>query len=388
MSEKPASLNKINWGIINGLRGLAALYVVIHHSRHALFGTADEYAAAVNPKAYWSWWEWLNIIVLQHTNLGVEFVTLFFVLSGFSIAHSLANKPDLKGFYTRRLIRLYPTYLMGIIWALAMYMVIKYAAPEVYYTNAATPDPIKSWMDGLLQPLNFLKTLFYIPHNNYLIMQYWSLPFEVVFYLLAPFMLRWLKPYGIITVLLFLVGAIIYGVHYQDIRYGFFPFQFTFDFGVYFLVGILFYKYKSRLFETFRLNKFWTLAIAAVLFEILVVTKSYIWHTDTKATGWGMVLLTYILLFGFLKHNVRIKPLEKIGEYSYTLYVTHMASIHIVCVICWNTIGEIYHIPSLYIWYAGIVVAVFMAYALYWVAEYPSTKYLERWRKNYKARKV
>lgn len=388
IATAPASPFKINWGIINGLRGLAALYVVIHHSRHALFGTAEQYAEVVTPKADWGWWEWLNIIIMQQTNLGVEFVTLFFVLSGFSIAHSVANKPAIGGFYLRRFIRLYPTYILGLVWAILMYMVIKFGAPEVYYTDVAAPRPLQHNLMAQLEPLNLIKTLLYMPHDNYLIMQYWSLPLEVLFYIIAPFVIMRLRWYAIVTMLAYVVGIYLYGISYQHLL-GFIPFQFTFDFGIYFLVGILFYKYKERLISTYKLNRTGLLIAACIIFELLVVAKAYVWgNVENKGTGWIMVLFTYILLFGLLKHSVRINFLEKIGAYSYTLYVTHMATIHIICVIFWNIRKEFYHINIMPVWYLGVFSSLLVAYSLFWVAEYPSTKFLEKWRKSYTAKKV
>lgn len=380
---------KINWGIINGLRGLAALYVVIHHSRHALFGTATEYAEVATPKAEWGWWEWLNILIMQQTNLGVEFVTLFFVLSGFSIAHSVANKPAIGGFYLRRFIRLYPTYILGILWALLMYMVIKFGAPEVYYTDVAAPEPLRDRMMGQLEPINLIKTLLYMPHDHYLIMQYWSLPLEVMFYIIAPFAIMRLRWYGAATILVYLLGWYWYGMEYQNLRVGYRPFQFIFDYGIYFLVGILFYKYKEKLINSYKLNKPMLFIVACILFELLVVTKAYVWNNvENKGSGWVMVLFTYILLFGLLKHSIRINFLEKIGAYSYTLYVTHMATIHIICVIFWNIRREFYHINIMPVWYLGVVISLLAAWLLYWVAEYPSTKFLEKWRKSYTSKKV
>ena len=70
---------KINWNIINWMRGLAALYVVVNHSRGGLFTNTANYITHIAPKDQWSLWEWLNIVLLQHTDLGTEFVILFFI---------------------------------------------------------------------------------------------------------------------------------------------------------------------------------------------------------------------------------------------------------------------------------------------------------------------
>lgn len=383
MLQQPGVSNKIDWRIINALRGLAALYVVIHHSRHKLFTDAMEYARLVNPKESWNWLEWLNILLLQHCNLGVEFVILFFVLSGFSIAHSLQSHPDLMGFYKRRLLRLYPTYAIGILWALVVFLFIMFVAPDVFYKETETVKPLQVYFTEFLQPLNILKNLLYIPNNNLLIMQYWSLPLEVIFYLIAPFAIKKFRWYGIITMALYLAGWALYGMAYNNIRNSNVPFQFTFDYGIYFLAGMIFYKYKDRLIKSFPLNSAMVFIVLFAIFEILVTLKSYVWHqVENKYTGMFMILFSYVILFGFLKHAVRIKWLEKIGVYSYTLYVTHVASIHIISAISYNMGTGFYYIQSLYLWYFGIAISLIFAYLLYWVAERPSTRYLEKLRQK------
>lgn len=55
------------------------------------------------------------LFVLQYTNLGKEAVTIFFVLSGYSISHSLNRNNNIKKFYLNRRIRIYPTYIASVI---------------------------------------------------------------------------------------------------------------------------------------------------------------------------------------------------------------------------------------------------------------------------------
>lgn len=381
MQQDIQTSKKIDWQIINGMRGLAALYVVIHHSRHRLFTDAMDYARFVNPKENWSWWEWLSVVLLQHANLGVEFVILFFILSGFSIAHSLNHKPDLKGFYQRRLIRLYPTYIIGLLWAFAIYLLIRYTCPDVFYNSVETLRPFQVYFNDFIDLSRILKILLYIPGNNSLIIQYWSLPLEVIFYLLAPIVIVRFRWYAVATIALYLVGWGIYGVHNHDIRSSTAPFQFTLDYGIYFMIGIAFYKFKDQITNAFKLNKAVVFITLIALFEILVVLKSYVFNINgTRATGVLMVLFSFVLLFGFLKNEIHIKWLEKIGVYSYTLYVTHIASIYIVNVISYKTGTHFYLIYNLNLWYLGIFASLVFAYLLYWVAEYPSTKYLKRLR--------
>ena len=381
MQQDTTSNKKIDWHIINGLRGLAALYVVFNHSRGQLFTDAVTYAEHVNPKSSWQWWEWLNMLLMQHTNLGAEFVILFFVLSGFSIAHSLRQNSEPKGFYLRRFIRLYPTYLIGILWAIVVFLIVKYMAPGIYYEAVETRLSMQEFFHNFIALPNMVKNLLYLPQNNFMTIQYWSFPLEVIFYLLAPFAIRKLRWYGIITVVLYLIGWYLRSYNYYHIHHEPIAFQFTFDYGIYFLVGITFYKYKDILLRTYKLNKAFIFISLFILFEVLVYTKSYIWAQEhNKITGLVMMLFSYIILFGFLKYDIHIKVLEKIGVYSYTLYVTHLATVHIVNSFTYYFGIGFYTIDNLFIWYIGVALSLLCAYLLYWVAERPSTKYLERLR--------
>ena len=82
---------KLNFKILDGLRGIASTYVLLNHARGNLLMGGNEYSK-IKPILNWSFTEKLYYSSLQLTTLGTEFVILFFILSGFSIAYSLKNK--------------------------------------------------------------------------------------------------------------------------------------------------------------------------------------------------------------------------------------------------------------------------------------------------------
>lgn len=374
---------KINWQIINALRGLAALYVVIHHARHKLFSDTVTYAEMVKPKAEWGLWEWINVLLLQQTSLGIEFVILFFILSGFSISHSLSNHPELFGFYKRRLIRLYPTYLTGILWAIVVFIIIRYTAPVVFYQSVEGKEPLQLVFRDYISVKNIIFKLFYFPQVTTLTIQFWSLPLEVIFYLVAPFAIKKFRWFSIAVLMLYIAGWFLYGIdHHRISEKSILP-QLTFDYGIYFVLGMIFYKYREVILNSFKLSRLSVYVLLFIIFETVVFTKSYAWHhEENKLLGILMVIFSFILLFGFLKHSIHIKWLEHIGEYSYTLYVSHVATIQLVSIITFHMGMGFYVINSLYVWYAGIILSLIFGWLLYWVGEYPSTKYLEKLRKK------
>lgn len=382
MSEQ-AHNTRLDWRILSWLRGLAAFYVVINHSRGALFSDSMMYAQHVNPKENWHWWEWVQMTIMNHTSLGSEFVILFFLLSGFSIAHSLRNNTNNYSFYKRRLVRLYPPYLMGILWSFVVIFFIWAFVPFVYYNEAEGFISIKEVFEKISYFPTLLSNLLYMPKDNHLTHQYWSLPFEVVFYLLAPFIIRKLRIAGTILLFLYIAGWLVYGKSYHNPDYTNTVFQFSIEYGIYFIVGILFYRFKDKLIDSFRPGKVGAIISILVLFELMVLVKGYTFGGEqNKITGIMTICLTYLLLFSALKYQFRIKWLEKIGDYSYTLYVTHWATIFMVKIIAVKLGYNYYYIHNLYFWYLGIPICLATAYVLYRLVEKPSNQLVEKLRKQ------
>jgi peptidoglycan/LPS O-acetylase OafA/YrhL len=89
---------------VDGLRGIAALAVVLFHFRGAINETASEWASPIIE------------LLLSYGYLGVD---IFFVISGFVISYSIRNARHTPGFLfrfgVRRSIRLDPPYWVTII---------------------------------------------------------------------------------------------------------------------------------------------------------------------------------------------------------------------------------------------------------------------------------
>ena len=109
--------SKPRYEILDGLRGVAAMIVVAFH----LFETYSKGPA---------------FQILNHGYLAVDF---FFVLSGFVIGYAYDdrwNKMSLKDFFKRRLVRLHPMVVMGmLVGALFFY----FGACSAFPAIGATP---------------------------------------------------------------------------------------------------------------------------------------------------------------------------------------------------------------------------------------------------------
>lgn len=118
MKDAAALQTKTHYEALDGLRGVAALIVVVFH----IF---EEYSYGDHVKQ-----------ILNHGYLAVDF---FFLLSGFVVAYAYDdrwNRMSLGGFFKRRLIRLQPMVIMGSLIGAALF----YFAKGAYFPPiAATP---------------------------------------------------------------------------------------------------------------------------------------------------------------------------------------------------------------------------------------------------------
>lgn len=95
---------KPHYELLDGLRGVAALLVVIYHVFEGL-----AFAESVNGEGSGL------ITTFNHGHIAVDF---FFILSGFVISYAYDDrwhKMSLGGFFKRRLIRLHPMLVMGAV---------------------------------------------------------------------------------------------------------------------------------------------------------------------------------------------------------------------------------------------------------------------------------
>lgn len=120
---------KIDFDILESLRGMASLYVCIGHAR-ALLWIGGEHYLKIHPRETLQWTDYLLLGLNMLTRLSTEFVIVFFVLSGFSIAHSLRNSTAPGSFYKRRFVRLYPPYLLALLWAMLTIGLLQWLVPQ------------------------------------------------------------------------------------------------------------------------------------------------------------------------------------------------------------------------------------------------------------------
>ena len=162
--------SKPRYEILDGLRGVAALMVVLFH----LFETYSKGPAYQ---------------IINHGYLAVDF---FFVLSGFVIGYAYDDRWDRMttwGFFKRRLTRLHPMVIMGTLIGAALF----------FFSGTAFPETLKTPLWKFL--LCLVMGLFILPCPNSLDIRgwgelnsfngpQWTLTFEYIGNILYAFILR------------------------------------------------------------------------------------------------------------------------------------------------------------------------------------------------------
>ncbi|MEN9907212.1 MAG: hypothetical protein RLZZ540_353 [Bacteroidota bacterium] len=188
-------MSKIYFKGLDGLRGIAALAVVLGHVEliKQAFQFENMYGGGGPFFLY----------------LGSLAVTFFFVLSGFLITFLLLKEKDSKGtigiknFYLRRMFRIWPVYYM--LFVLGFFVLPKLLLPGVLLPKTIDAESYwNSFFFNLILLPNFSKI------SNPIAFQSWSIGVEEQFYIFWPLLVSRIKS---LKRLLIAMLAIVFGIY-------------------------------------------------------------------------------------------------------------------------------------------------------------------------------
>lgn len=293
---------------LDGLRGLAALYVLLFHCWLLTF---PGFPANSGP----SWLGWL-----MYGRLAVVF---FLVLSGFSLAISPARKGwrlgGVKGFLRRRAWRILPPYWAALALSL---MVAWFVVPASHF---GPPTGKSIVVFGLV-----VQDVFTAPTPNG---AFWSIGVEAELYLVFPLLLLIRRRLGAV--------ALVAGVTLLAVARGLLATNATPVEGVNWLApnlapvfvaglvgaGVIVAPEKIR-----RLPWHWLAGLAALPVLALVVSKGSVWTVDhyfwvDLAVVPAMTMLLAAVATGrpaALMRLLATRPIRSLGNFSYSLYLIHL----------------------------------------------------------------
>ncbi|KAB8190735.1 acyltransferase family protein [Nonomuraea phyllanthi] len=299
---------------LDGLRGLAALFVVLHHCWLLSFP-----GFPLNDAPAWTGW-------LRYGHFAV---VVFIVLSGFSLAVSPARSGWRLGgagtFFNRRAWRILPPYWAALLFSLVIaWTVIPQPGQEV-------PTGKSVVIYGLL-----LQDVFGSPSPNGAL---WSIAVEAQLYLVFPLMLLVVRRMGAavmlgaVTAVVVAVGALAPAVPAVDLLMRLTP-----QFAALFAMGAVCAGVvrtpepgEERAKEPGRLPWPWLAAAAALPVLLLIVVAGPVWVVENffwvdLAVGPAAGLLLAGVATGRPVRLVRLldtRPLRRLGSFSYSLYLIH-----------------------------------------------------------------
>lgn len=194
MPQKAKQKAKVYFPGLHGLRFVAAMMVVFSHVElmKDYHGYSNLYSS--------------NLAVYESGRLGV---TLFFVLSGFLISYLLLKEKEVAGsiavkkFYGRRILRIWPLYYLLVFLTFIVIPRISFFAVPKY--TAALPANFRYTFPlyVLLLPQVALSIFDPVPFAEPL----WSIGVEEQFYLLWPVLMKYVKKFLWLTIMI-IIGAV------------------------------------------------------------------------------------------------------------------------------------------------------------------------------------
>lgn len=266
-------MNNTRINELDGLRGIAAICVVLYHY-------TTRFSAKFNTN-----------IITDHFDFkyGSYGVDLFFIISGFVIFMSIEKVKTPFEFVYKRFIRLYPTFWIC--------MIITFL-----FINSYGENTLKVTLKDFLVNFTMVPSLFNAKTVDGV---YWSLIVEMFFYTIMLILIILKKTKNIVKYsYIYIALGIIILYFYRPTSY--------FHYGTLFIIGInFFYIWK-------RQDHWWH---HLQIFFCLTLTINQQNHVPTIITS--ILILTFYLLVNKRLKFLESPPLLFLGKISYALYLVH-----------------------------------------------------------------
>jgi peptidoglycan/LPS O-acetylase OafA/YrhL len=299
---------------LDGIRGLAALFVVVHHSY--LFSYPG-YPAITGP--WWASW-----FIYGHFS-----VVVFIALSGFSLSVSAARNGWWLGgkakFAKRRAWRILPPYWAALAFSLAIAWAL---LPQ---PGEGSPTAKSVVINGLL-----VQDIFGAPSPNG---AFWSIAVEAQLYFVFPLMLLLVRR-GSAAVMLSVVGCAValIGILAPSMPVVAKLMRLTPQFAVLFALGVVAAGILRSPASAQRLPWHWFAAFAAIPVFALIDFHGSIWTVAhffwvDMLIGIPVALLLAAIATGhpaWLVKVLDLPPIRRLGSFSYSLYLIHAPIVNVV----------------------------------------------------------
>ena len=294
---------------LQGLRGVAAATVVVSHALGIFYVSGKDIGTVLegfSPTSHFS------------GILAAKAVWVFFVLSGFVLTHQLASKPiGTFRFLGSRLVRLYLPVWVAITLNLMVIALIQRSGKVIDFWIGAHPDSIT--------PIRLVQEFLLIP-DGYFLGPLWSLKWEVAFSLLV--VLFWKAKVIARLPVLTVVFSLVISTYGELVQNGWFKYIPMFVIGMALHSMLLKIKEKkisvrSEILALFVAGLLPTISYVATSNVFLGEALRYVIDVPTSLIA--ICILFYVLIRGgFTSKMLETKPLQSLGDFSYSLYLFHL----------------------------------------------------------------
>ncbi|RFC55736.1 acyltransferase family protein [Brumimicrobium aurantiacum] len=325
---------KVYFKNLNAIRFIAASLVIIHHTEQIknIFHIENN---------------WGNQGVAIVGKLGV---ILFFVLSGFLISYLLFKEKDtignidVKKFYVRRILRIWPLYFLIVIMAFFIFPFVDALSIPGYESLGSKGNVVEMFLLYIFMMPNIVLTVYgVVPYAS----QLWSIGTEEQFYLIWPILNKkinnkWLLMLSVIGIYLIIKIILNFSPDSSSIElyrkiWNTVPIDCMAIGGVFAIIAYsqsaMVKKIKSILFN--KILQWCVLALTIYFLIIGYVLPSPIgfFHYEFYSILFG------VLILNFACNENRIFSMENsilnfLGRISYGLYMFHSVSIVLAIYLC------------------------------------------------------
>lgn len=261
-------------------------------------------------------------------NKGYNAVWGFFTLSGFLIINLLYQEKqktstvNVKDFYTRRILRIYPVYYVVLLFGLAYYHFILPQFGVKFDTNYTVGE-------AFLWCVAFLPNVFFSLFDPGGILSIlWSIGIEEQFYLMIAPISKFIKSnkFTIILASFTVLYFILYFNPYTEFfrRYRFMYFYFS-------MGGLMAILHSQQKIDFLIFPKLLRLALYAS-FVLYFFTNVFEFSNEALKHAFSMILFALFILniSNEKEYIVENKFMNYLGEISYGIYMYHMIALNLI----------------------------------------------------------
>lgn len=278
---------------------------------------------------------------------GMRAVQLFYIISGFLIAHVISMNDSYRSswkFYLNRMLRIFPIFYVVALLTLLVNVLINQNFFELYKSIPMSADALlvfsnlvifgQDWVmftavhdNQLVATENFRLSEFPL-HSGLLVPQAWTLGVELCFYLVAPFILRDKRLIFSLLIISLSVKGYLFSIglgNNDPWNYRFFPAELSF-----FLLGALSNQYLLPLWKNTRTLVGFNIQKLGTSFLIFLIGSYYLIPVNENLKALLLFSIFIVILpFSFL-HQGHSQIDRSIGELSYPIYICHLLVIRVM----------------------------------------------------------